>query len=83
MQVSFVDMPEEMVERAIRYAEDAVTKFNVEIDMAGYVKRLFDKKYEASWHVVVGRQYSSFVTAEENNMIYFQVGQFNFLIFKA
>lgn len=55
VQVSFVDMPEEMVERAIRYAEDAVTKFNVEIDMAGYVKRLFDKKYEASWHVVVGR----------------------------
>jgi dynein light chain LC8-type len=48
-------MPEEMVERATRYAEDAVTKFSLEIDMASYVKRLFDKKYEPSWHVVVGR----------------------------
>ena len=71
VNIQFQDMPEEMMERALKYAEDSIQKFSLEIDMAFYIKRLFDKKYEASWHVVVGKTYSSFVTAEENNMAYF------------
>lgn len=71
INIQFQDMPDEMMERAVKYAEDSIHKFSVEIDMAYYIKRLFDKKYEASWHVVVGKTYSSFVTAEEYNMAYF------------
>ena len=60
-------MPEEMQEKAIKYAEDSLKKFNLEQEMAAYIKKQFDKKYENSWHVVVGKNYSSFVSAEENN----------------
>ena len=51
--------------------------------MAEHIKKSVEEHFENSWHVVVGKNYSSFVSAEENNLAYFQIGQFNFLIFKA
>ena len=48
-------MSEEQLEKAIKYANDSLTKFSTEIEMAGYIKKQFDKKYEQNWNVVVGR----------------------------
>jgi dynein light chain LC8-type len=35
----------------------ALDKYNVEKDMAAYIKKEFDKKYNPAWHCIVGRNF--------------------------
>jgi len=37
----------------------ALDKFNVERDIAAFIKKEFDKKWETTWHCIVGRNYGS------------------------
>ncbi|RUS30700.1 dynein light chain type 1-domain-containing protein [Jimgerdemannia flammicorona] len=59
-----VDMSEEMHHEAIECATQALEKYNIEKDIAAYIKREFDKKYGPTWHCVVGRNFGSYVTHE-------------------
>ncbi|CAD7685033.1 unnamed protein product [Nyctereutes procyonoides] len=43
----------------------------------------FDKKYNPTWHSIVGRNFSSYVTHETKHFIYFYLGQVAFLLFKS
>ena len=64
---------EDMQQDAIDTASQAMEKFNIEKDIAAYVKKEFDKKYGATWHAVVGRNFGSYVTHETKHFIYFYV----------
>ena len=33
----------------------ALEKFNIEKDIAAFIKKEFDKKYNPTWHCIVGR----------------------------
>lgn len=35
----------------------ALDKFNIEKDIAAYIKKEFDKKYNPTWHCIVGRNF--------------------------
>jgi hypothetical protein len=37
----------------------ALDKYNVEKDMAAYIKKEFDKKYNPAWHCIVGRNFGN------------------------
>ena len=37
----------------------ALEKFNVEKDMAAFIKKEFDKKYSPTWHCIVGRNFGA------------------------
>jgi len=52
-------------------------------DVAAFIKKEFDKKYNPTWHVIVGRNFGSYVTHETKHFIYFYLGQVAVLIFKA
>lgn len=77
------EMSDEMQASAIEIAKKAVQKCEKERDMAQFVKKAFDQKYQAPWHCVVGRQFGSYVSHEEGECSYFQVGQYAFLLFKS
>jgi dynein light chain LC8-type len=62
-----------MQQDAIDTASQAMEKFNIEKDIAAYVKKEFDKKYGPTWHAVVGRNFGSYVTHETKHFIYFYV----------
>lgn len=47
------------------------------------IKKEFDRKHGPTWHVVVGRNYGSYVTHETKSFAYFYLGQLAFLIFKT
>ncbi len=47
------------------------------------IKKEFDKKYGPTWHVVVGRNFGSYVTHETKHFIYFYLGQVAILCFKS
>lgn len=35
----------------------ALEKYNIEKDIAAFIKKEFDKKYNPTWHCVVGRNF--------------------------
>jgi len=81
--IKHADMNEEMQQDAIDCANVALEKFNIEKDIAAYIKKEFDKKYNPTWHAVVGRNFGSYVTHETKHFIYFYMGQVAILLFKS
>ena len=61
----------------------AMEKFNIEKDIAAYIKKEFDKKYNPTWHCIVGRNFGSYVTHETKHFVYFYMGQVAVLLFKS
>ena len=77
------DMTEEMQQDAVDCATQALEKYNIEKDIAAYIKKEFDKKYNPTWHCIVGRNFGSYVTHETRHFIYFYLGQVAILLFKS
>lgn len=72
-----------MQHACIDCAAQAMERFNIEKDIAAYIKKEFDKKYGPTWHVIVGRNFGSYVTHETKHFIYFYLGQVAVLAFKS
>ena len=49
-----------MQQDAIDCAAQAMEKYNIEKDIAAYIKKEFDKKYNPTWHCIVGRNFGQF-----------------------
>ena len=81
--VKSVDMTESMQQEAIQTASKALETLTVERDIAAYIKKEFDKNHYPTWHCVVGKSFGSFVTHETKHFIYFNIGQYAILLFKA
>jgi dynein light chain LC8-type len=77
------DMSEDMQQTSVDVATIALEKYNIEKDIAAYIKKEFDKKYLPSWHCIVGRNFGSYVTHEARNFIYFYLGQVAILLWKS
>ncbi|CDW72784.1 UNKNOWN [Stylonychia lemnae] len=73
--VKNADMSEDMQQDAIDIATQALEKFNIEKDIAAFIKKEFDKKYNPTWHCIVGRNFGSYITHETKHFIYFYLGQ--------
>ena len=57
-----VDMSEEMQQEAVDVASAALEKYNIEKDIAAHIKKEFDRRRGPTWHVVVGKNFGSYVT---------------------
>lgn len=77
------DMSEDMQSDVVECATQALEKYNIEKDIAAYIKKEFDKKYSPTWHCIVGRNFGSYVTHETKHFIYFYLGQVAILLFKS
>uniref|UniRef100_A0A3P9NYS6 Dynein light chain n=1 Tax=Poecilia reticulata TaxID=8081 RepID=A0A3P9NYS6_POERE len=56
---------------AVDCALQAMEKYNIEKDIAAYVKKEFDKKYSPTWHCIVARNFGSYVMHRTKHFIYF------------
>ena len=81
--VKNADMSEEMQLDAIKIAQAAQEVYLVEKDIAAFIRREFESKYNPTWHCIVGRNFGSFITHETKHFIYFYTGQVAILLFKA
>lgn len=77
------DMPDEMANAAIEVAVNALDRFELERDMAMYVKQEFDKRYQPTWHCIVGRHFGSYVSHEMHGFIYFYIDKLAVLLFRS
>ncbi|KAH8832773.1 outer dynein arm light chain 8 [Flagelloscypha sp. PMI_526] len=57
-----VDMSEEMQQESVDIASASLQKFNIEKDIAAQIKKEFDRRHGPTWHVVVGKNFGSYVT---------------------
>ncbi|CAH8457335.1 unnamed protein product [Heterobilharzia americana] len=78
-----VDMTEEMQKGVVDICTVALDKYNIEKDIAAYIKKECDKQYNPTWHCIVGRNYGSYVTHETKHFIYVYIGQVAILVFKS
>ena len=63
--IKSVDMSEDMQEESIGIATASLEKFNIEKDIAAQIKKEFDRRHGPTWHVVVGKNFGSYVTHGE------------------
>ncbi|KAA3676987.1 dynein light chain LC8-type [Paragonimus westermani] len=81
--VKNADMNNEMQQDAVDLCSEALEKHTMEKDIAAYIKKEFDKRYNATWHCIVGRNFGSYVTHESKHFIYFYMDKFAVLLFKS
>jgi dynein light chain LC8-type len=60
-----VDMSEEMQQESVDITSAALEKYNIEKDIAAQIKKEFDRRHGPTWHVVVGKNFGSYVTHGE------------------
>ncbi|XP_046557592.1 dynein light chain 1, cytoplasmic-like [Haliotis rubra] len=77
------DMGEDQQQDAVDCAMIALEKYNIEKDIAAHIKKEFDKRYNPTWHCVVGRNFGSYVTHETRNFAYFYISQVAILLWKS
>ncbi|CAL8092913.1 unnamed protein product [Calicophoron daubneyi] len=77
------DMPDTVQEDAVHTAAYALDKYQLEKDIAAHIKKEFDRKYNPTWHCVVGKHFGSYVTHETQNFIYFYLQDRAFLLYKS
>ncbi|KNZ56308.1 dynein light chain [Puccinia sorghi] len=68
--VKAADMSEKLQQSAVDIASDALEKWNIEKDIAAFIKREFDQRHGGTWH-------------ETGHFIYFYMGQIAILLFKS
>ncbi|XP_058419235.1 dynein light chain 1, cytoplasmic-like isoform X1 [Diceros bicornis minor] len=75
------DMSEEIQQDSVEYATQAL-KYNIEKDIVAHTKKEFDKKYNPTWHCIMGTNFGSYMTHETKHLIYFYLGQVAILFFQ-
>jgi len=81
--IKLSDMPKDKENFAILCAQEGLTKAYTEQEVASFIKNEFESKYGPTWNCFVGRNFGSFVTHEQNNYIYFYIGQMGIMMFKS
>jgi dynein light chain LC8-type len=77
------DMSPGMQAMAVELAVNALSKFELERDMARYLKTQFDIRFQPTWHCLVGRHFGSYVTYEDGAFIYFYIDKLAILLFRS
>uniref|UniRef100_A0AC34PUI9 Dynein light chain n=1 Tax=Panagrolaimus sp. JU765 TaxID=591449 RepID=A0AC34PUI9_9BILA len=81
--VKSTDMSESLQAEVFQVANEALSKFKIEKDVAVFIKEEFDKRHGSSWHCVVGRNFGSFVSHETNTFIYFYLNHVAIMLYKT
>lgn len=81
--VKKTDMSEDMQRVAVELSLCALSKYELERDMARFLKTQFDQRFQPTWHCVVGKHFGSFVTSETSTHIYFYLDNIAVLLFRS
>ncbi|CAL8094392.1 unnamed protein product [Calicophoron daubneyi] len=83
VSVKSSEMPEEKKQLAVNVATEALKQYSVEKDVAAYVKKAFDKRYGPTWQCVVGYQFGGYVSHDQDDFIYIDLGNVGMLLFRC
>lgn len=83
VQIKNADMNEVLQTEVVELAKAAMDRFNTEKDMANWIKKELDRQHTPFWHIIVGRNFGSYVTHETKHFVYFYVDELAVLCYKA
>ncbi|GMI42061.1 hypothetical protein TrCOL_g1751 [Triparma columacea] len=82
-----VDMPDDMLKDCIQNVTSAlegVDNFEQDgQDVVGNIKKYMDKTWSPNWHVIIGKNFGSFVTHETRCFLYFYYNDKACMMYKA
>ena len=81
--VKVKDMTDELEKDAKNILLKALELFKSNSEIANYLKKEFDRKYNPDWHCIIGNSFGSFVSHESHYLIYFQIESTGYLLFKT
>ena len=81
--IKICEMEQEMKDFAIETGIYATQAKSTEQEISSYIKKVFEERFQPSWHCIVGRNFGAHVTFEARNYIYFYIGQMGVLLFKS
>jgi len=55
IRIKNIDMAPDMKKSAIDCAKQAIDKYEIEKDIADFIRDEFDRIYNPTWHCIVGR----------------------------
>ena len=77
------DMEPWQLQESVDCAVYALHHFQDEQEVAEFMKKEFDLKYEPSWHVIVGQSFGAYLGHDIRKCAYFSIGCLFFVIFKS
>mmetsp|Transcript_48248 Transcript_48248/g.88869 ORF Transcript_48248/g.88869 Transcript_48248/m.88869 type:complete len:109 (-) Transcript_48248:82-408(-) len=82
------DIPDNMLEDAVKVATVAMEENSPNVEqnamkIAEKIKKHFDDNWGPYWHITVGKNFGCHAVHEKQRFVYFYIGQFAFLIYKA
>lgn len=81
------DCADDILEDSVKIAHAALEEYpNAEREgpkIAEKIKKHFDDKWGPYWHITVGRNFGCHLVYEKQRFIYFYIGHFAFLFYKA
>lgn len=81
------DMPDDMLRDAVETSRrilEKCTDFETQaLDAAEKIKMEFDTRWSPHWHVIIGRNFGSFVTHETKNFIFFYLEDKAIMMYKC
>ncbi|KAM3183693.1 hypothetical protein ACTXT7_009862 [Hymenolepis weldensis] len=51
------DMTDDMQQKAVDCAQDAMSRYSIEKDVAAHIKKEFDRMFGPTWHCIVGKNF--------------------------
>ncbi|TNN11922.1 Dynein light chain [Schistosoma japonicum] len=76
-------MTDEQEEYAAKTASEAIVMDVEWSNIAYFIKRSFDRKYENTWQCVVGKNFCGSFTHETGDFIHFKLEDLTFLLFRS
>ncbi|CCW70851.1 unnamed protein product [Phytomonas sp. Hart1] len=77
------DISIEMQTDALEVAIKAAKEHQMEKDIAGRIKKEFDRRYCPTWQCIVGRTFGADIAYEAKHFIFFNIGQLSVLLWKT
>lgn len=77
------DMEDWLLQECVDCAVYALHHFKDEQEVSEFIKSEFDKKYDPSWHVVVGQSFGAYCGHDIRKCAHFAIGCLFFVIFKS
>ncbi|GAA57143.1 Dynein light chain [Clonorchis sinensis] len=80
--IKVCELDERVADEAIHEAAYALDKYQDSKEVADHLKKYFDKKYERTWHCIIGNNFGSSITHGERGLLHFTLDNRTFLLYK-
>ncbi|EUB62823.1 Dynein light chain 1, cytoplasmic [Echinococcus granulosus] len=81
--ISQTAMSDSMQQMAAEVSADASIRYNTLVGISKFIKEAFEKQYGNIWQCVVGKEFASFISYNDNDFILFRLGDISVLLFRC